>query len=204
MEPRWLPLHTCRALRRSSQVCLSDTPLAPHHHEGAFKTICLLGEFFHGLLLQRRLLYYSLRINSPLPPSLFFFFKAHPWLNNQKKVTFLRSDFHACSMLGRHFRFPKTFHVTHSSTQGTAGTLYATMCTVSVAVMAAKQWEIKCNISQTIFVYFDVLWQWSMVFGLWINFIGIRKNNNIILLCTCDVTKCTATKQVFQISKEFV
>lgn len=172
MEPRWLPLHTCRALRRSSQVCLSDTPLAPHHHEGAFKTICLLGEFFHGLLLQRRLLYDSPRINSPLPPSLFFF-KAHPWLNNQKKVTFLRSDFHACSMLGRHFRFPKTFHVTHSSTRGTAGTLYARMCTVSVAVMGAKQWEIKCNISQTILLYkytffFYIFWCFvTMIYGFW-------------------------------------
>lgn len=57
----------------------------------------------------------------PLP--FFFFFVAHPWLN-QKKVTFLRSDFHACSMLGRHFQFPKTFHVTHPSTQKTANTLH--------------------------------------------------------------------------------
>lgn len=71
VEPRWLPLCTCHALRRSSQVCLSDTSLVPHHQEGVFKTICLLGEFFHGLLLQ--LLYNSLGIKPPsLPPSVFY------------------------------------------------------------------------------------------------------------------------------------
>lgn len=69
----------------------------PFHHEGAFKTICLLGCSFMGCSID----YNSLQI-SLFPPSLSLFL-AHPWLNNQKKVTFLRSDFHARSMLGRHF-----------------------------------------------------------------------------------------------------
>lgn len=88
------------------------------------------GVFFYGLELHHWVLCNSLQITlfpSLLNPLLFFL--AHPWLNNQKKVTFLRSDFHACSMLGRHFRFPKTFHVTHPSTQRTASTLLqTTMC----------------------------------------------------------------------------
>lgn len=41
------------------------------------------------------------------PPCLF----NPPWLNRQKKVTFLRSDFHTCTMLCRHFQFPQSFHI---------------------------------------------------------------------------------------------
>lgn len=99
---------------------------SPFQHEGAFKAICLPGLSFYGLKLHHSLLYNSLQISlfySTLLLSLhfffFFFFLAHPWLNMQKKVTFLGSDFHACSMLGRHFQFPKTFHVTHPSTRKT-------------------------------------------------------------------------------------
>lgn len=89
MEPRWLPLCTCRALRRSSRVCLSDTPLVPHHQEGAFKTICLLGEFFHALLLQ--LLYNSLGIKplpSPPPSPTLSFLKPTPDLTTRKRSHF--------------------------------------------------------------------------------------------------------------------
>lgn len=127
MEPRWL-LHTCREHQKSFQVCLTNTPLVPLHHEGAFKMICLLGCSFMGcscstdycIFLFKSVCYPPSPHARTHPP---FFFLAHPWLNNQKKVTFLRSDFHACSMLGRHFQFPKTFHVTHPSTQDTVKAL---------------------------------------------------------------------------------
>lgn len=128
VEPRWLS-YTCCGHQKSFPVWLTNTPLVPLHREGAFKTICLLGCSFMDWSCTIEycvILFKSLCSPLSSTPS---FFLAHPWLNNQKKVTFLRSDFHACSMLGRHFRFPKTFHVTHPSTQRTASTLLqTTMC----------------------------------------------------------------------------
>lgn len=115
MEPRW-SCHTCHEHQKSFQVYFTNAPLLPLHHEGPFKAIWLLGSSFRGCNCDRDyciILFKS--VCSPFSPTTFFFLSL-PWLNNQKKVTFLRSDFHAGSMLGRHFRFPKTFHVTHTST----------------------------------------------------------------------------------------
>lgn len=88
--------------------------------QGAVKTIWLLESSCIGCSYNTD--YHIILFKSVCSPSSSHPFVSLPWLNNQKKVTFLRSDFHACSMLGRHFRFPKTFHVTHPSTQETANT----------------------------------------------------------------------------------
>lgn len=118
VEPCWL-FHTCSGHQKSFPVFLTNTPLVPLHHEGAFKTICLLGCSFMGRSCTTDyciILFKSVCFPPPAPVL------AHPWLNNQKKVTFLRSDFHSSFMLGRHFQFPKTFHVTHPSTWKTTNT----------------------------------------------------------------------------------
>lgn len=146
------------------------------------------------------------------PPSLpfFFFLKPTPDLTTRKRSHFWEvTSMHVpCWVVT--FDFLRPF----MSRTHQAGELQAHF----MLVCAPFQWQWwrqnheklnaiypKQYLCKNIFyIYFDVLWQWSMVFGLWINFIGIRKNNNIILLCTCDVTKCTSTKQVFQISKEFL
>ena len=47
VEPCWL-FHTCCGHQKSFPVCLTNTPLVALHHEGAFKTICLLGCSFMG------------------------------------------------------------------------------------------------------------------------------------------------------------
>lgn len=140
MEPCWL-FHTCCGHQKSFPVCLSNTPLVPLHHEGAFKTICLLGCSFMGCSCT--IDYCIILVKSVCSPLLLPFL-AHPWLNNQKKVTFLRSDFHACSMLGRHFQFPKTFHVTHPSTQKTANTLpHNTMCSILTCHDAGVMYKVE-------------------------------------------------------------
>lgn len=119
----------------------------PLHHEVVFINDKPSGVFFVGYSCNTDyciILFKS--VCSPFTP-LFF---ALPWLNNQKKVTFLRSDFHACSMLGRHFRFPRTFLVTHPSTQETTNTLYYYVLMLSWhwydILRSVEYFYNKCNI----------------------------------------------------------
>lgn len=130
MEPCWLS-YSCRGHQKSFPVCLTNTQLVLFHHEGVLKTICLLGCSFMGCSIHYCIILFESGCSHlhSTPP---LYFSAHPWLNNQKKVTFLRSDFHACSMLGRHFSFSQTFHVKDPSTQKTANPLlHATTCNSS-------------------------------------------------------------------------
>lgn len=109
-----LASHTCCGHRKSIPVWVSGTNWSTSTMRVSLKRYSLRGGVPSMATVSPLTL--IVEFSSNHPPDLIPSLEDHPCLRQQRKVTFRKSDVQSSSTLGRHFQFPKTFYVTHSST----------------------------------------------------------------------------------------